>query len=111
MRAAGLIDREPRLVAVQSALVDPVAEALERGLDSVPAIEPKGYTVAEGIAVSQPARGNRLLQSIRQTGGAAITVDEAAILESQRALARRRAAPGGSGSPPPAPTRPAGTGG
>lgn len=89
LRAAGLIDREPRLVAVQSALVDPVAEALERGLDSVPAIEPKGYTVAEGIAVSQPARGNRLLQSIRETGGAAITVDEAAILESQRALARQ----------------------
>ncbi len=89
LRAAGLIDREPRLVAVQSALVDPVAEAFERGLATVPAIAPKGYTVAEGIAVSQPARGNRLLQAIRETNGAAITVDEAAILEAQHTLARQ----------------------
>jgi len=89
LRAAGLIDKEPRLVAVQSALVDPVAEALERGLDTVPGIEPKGYTVAEGIAVSQPARGNRLLQAIRDTDGAAITVEEATILDAQRTLARQ----------------------
>jgi threonine synthase len=89
LRAAGLIDKEPRLVAVQSALVDPLAEALERNLDTVPAIEPKGYTVAEGIAVSQPARGGRLLHSLRESNGMAIRVDEAAILDAQRALARQ----------------------
>ena len=89
MRAAGLIDREPRLVAVQSALVDPLAEALERNRDTVPAIEPKGYTVAEGIAVSRPARGARLLQSLRESNGMAIRVDETEILDAQRALARQ----------------------
>jgi threonine synthase len=45
--------------------------------------------VAEGLAISEPVRGPRLLQAIRETGGFCVAVEDEAILEAQRRLARR----------------------
>ena len=89
LRAAGLVDRLPRLVAVQAAMLSPLCRAFEAGLETVLAIEPTTPSVAEGLAISQPVRGRRLLQAIRETGGTCIAVKEDAILAAQRQLAHQ----------------------
>jgi threonine synthase len=88
LQRAGLVERIPRLIGVQPALLAPVCQALEQGLESIPETIPSGSSIAEGLAISKPVRGSRLLQAIRDTRGSCITVTEAAILEAQQRLAR-----------------------
>jgi len=87
--AAGLVEKFPRLVAVQPTLLAPLHHALEAGLETVPAVEPIKPSVAEGLAIAAPVRGRRLLQAIRETGGYSIIVEDGATLEAQKQLARR----------------------
>ena len=89
LRAAGLVDRLPRMVAAQPALLAPLSRALEAGLETVPPVEPAAPSVAEGLAVAGPVRGRRLLQALRETGGTCVTVEDEATLQAQRQLARR----------------------
>jgi threonine synthase len=88
LRAAGLVDALPRLVAVQAATLAPLSRAFAAGLETVPPVEPTTPSVAEGLAINEPARGRRLLQAIRETGGTCITVDDDAILGAQHRLAQ-----------------------
>lgn len=85
---AGLIERMPRLFAVQSAACDPVVQAWERGLD-VPEAVVQQPGVADGIAVTLPVHGAEILAAVRSTGGAALRVDDAAILTAQQLLHKR----------------------
>lgn len=89
LRAAGLVKSLPRLVAVQAAALPPLCQAFEAGLDKVPIVAPSGASVAEGLAISEPVRGPRLLQAIRETGGTCLVVEDNAILEAQGRLAQR----------------------
>ena len=89
LRAARLVPNLPRLVAVQASALDPLCRAFEAGLETVPAVEPTASSVAEGLAISEPVRGKRLLQAIRDTGGTCVAVQDEATLEAQRRLARR----------------------
>lgn len=84
---AGLVDHLPRLVVVQSAKIAPIYEAWKTGLDHIPAVEAAGPTVAEGVAIPKPVRGKRLLQTLRETNGIALAIDEEAILDAQREIA------------------------
>lgn len=86
---AGLIDRLPRLVAVQSAQVAPLYRAWKAGLNDVPALEPAGPTLAEGVSISNPVRGKRLLQVVKETGGMVVAIDEEDILVGQQLLAQK----------------------
>ena len=85
---AGLIERMPRLFAVQSAACDPVVQAWERDLD-VPEVVVQQPGVADGIAVTLPVHGAEILAAVRSTGGAALRVDDAAILTTQKKLGQR----------------------
>ena len=87
LRAAGLIDRLPKLVAAQARRLAPLCQAFESGQETVPEAEVTTPSVAEGLAIAQPVRGRRLLQAIRETEGACVSVEEEAILEAQRQLA------------------------
>jgi threonine synthase len=87
LQRAGLVDRIPRLVGVQAALLAPVCEAFEAGLLEVPGLEFTVPTQAEGLAIPKPVRGQRVLEAIRNSGGGCV-----AVTEEQIALARRRAA-------------------
>jgi len=87
LHAAGLIQRLPRLIAVQLTLMAPLCRAFEAGLDTVPALEPGKPSVAEGLAIAAPVRGRRLLQAVRESGGTCIMVEEAAIHAARRQLA------------------------
>jgi threonine synthase len=89
LRSAGLVDKLPRLAAVQPTRLAPLYKAFEAGLQTVPGVEPTTPSVAEGLAIAEPVRGRRLLQAIRETGGTCIAVDDAAILEGQRELAHQ----------------------
>jgi threonine synthase len=89
LRAAGLVARLPRLVAVQPSTLPPLCRAFEAGLEAVPAVEPTKPSVAEGLAIAEPVRGKRLLEAIRDTGGICVTVDDEVTLKAQRRLARR----------------------
>ena len=82
---AGLIDRLPRMIAVQSAGVDPVVRGWEARYRHPSAVT-LGSSVADGILVDQPVRGEQILDAIYATDGFALRVDNEAILEAQRAL-------------------------
>ncbi len=87
MRALGWIDAAPRLVAAQAARANPVVRAWREGGEIRPV--PLTYTVAEGLAVGDPgAKGAWVLRLLRQHGGLATDVEDAAILDAQRLLAR-----------------------
>jgi threonine synthase len=85
---AGITDRIPRLVAVQSALCDPIYRAWTAALSDVPAIQKKP-TAAEGISVARPVRGKSILQAIRNSHGLVRTVADDAVWEMLPELGRR----------------------
>ncbi len=85
---AGIIERLPRMIAVQAENVSPVCSAFAAGKDEVaPAADPQP-TLAEGIALVQPARHRELLRALRVSDGRAMAVSEKDIEEGVHALGR-----------------------
>ncbi|MBN1559383.1 threonine synthase [candidate division KSB1 bacterium] len=85
---AGIIDKMPKLIAVQTANCAPCAEAFRKGKDDISAIDSKP-TLAEGIAVAQPVRGSQIISAVRNTDGDFLTVSENDIKEWLHHLYRR----------------------
>ena len=88
LRTAGLLERVPRLFAVQARACAPFYEAFRKGWDDTQPIA-AGSTVAEGIHIAAPVRGRQVLRAIRETGGAVLAVDELEIGEAQHLLAQQ----------------------
>ncbi len=88
LRALGLVEREPRLLAVQAEGCAPVVQALR---DGAPAVTPwsEAKTVAPGLAVPAPFASERILEAVRASRGGGVTVGDAAIVDAQRELRRR----------------------
>lgn len=82
---AGLIDKLPRMIAVQSAGVDPVVRGWEAGAQQPPQMTP-AHSVADGILVDQPVRGEQILAALYASDGFALRVDNEAIQRAQRAM-------------------------
>jgi threonine synthase len=87
LRAAGLIDTLPRIVAVQAAGCAPLAAAMRDGA-AAPGDGPATGTIAEGIAIARPARGAQILAAVRETGGSIVTVTDDQITAAGSELAR-----------------------
>lgn len=83
---AGVVDRVPRIVAVQAAACAPIADAFAAGAEEVTAVTDRG-TVAEGIAIAAPPRGTQCLQAIRSTGGTVVRVTDRQIAAARAELA------------------------
>jgi threonine synthase len=83
----GLIDRFPRIVAVQAAGCAPLATAFADGRPEPADVTTHG-TVAEGIAIAAPARGRQILAAVRATGGTIVTVTDEQVHAAHAALAR-----------------------
>ena len=83
---AGFSERMPRLVAVQAERVAPIYHAWRKSLDTIPEMIDPEPTVAEGIAITKPVRGKRLLQVLRETNGCVIAVNDSEVLEAQQKL-------------------------
>jgi threonine synthase len=87
MAELGWIERPPLMVAAQSAKANPIARAYQAGTPLQPV--KLSYTVAEGLACGDPAqKGEWVLRILREGKGLATDVDDEAILDAQRLLAR-----------------------
>jgi threonine synthase len=85
---AGLVDRLPRVIAVQAEQCAPLARAFTAGRDEADQVR-AGSTLAEGIAIAAPARHRQILTAVRATAGAIVTVSEDAIRSARMRLAAR----------------------
>jgi threonine synthase len=86
LRSLGLVDRLPRIVAVQAERCAPVA----RELGMVPSSSSTGgSTAAEGIAIPKPERMQDILKAIRATEGRIVTLSEDEIVRARASLARQ----------------------
>lgn len=85
--SAGLIERAPRLIAVQPEGSAAIVHALRDGTESVSTV-PGASSVADSLVVERPRNAILALQRIRESGGGGVAVDDAAILESIPFLAR-----------------------
>lgn len=87
LRALGLVERAPRLIAVQPTGCAPVVRALQDEQSRVtPWAEPT--TLAPGLAVPAPFSSERLLEAVRASGGTGVMVTDASIVDAQRRFAR-----------------------
>jgi threonine synthase len=89
-RAAGRVDRIPRMVCAQAARCAPIARAFEEGAENVTAWSDPPDTIATAIA--DPLRGYEddgtlTLRVVRETEGVALTVTDDAIRKAIRRLA------------------------
>lgn len=86
LRAWGWIDRAPRLLAVQAAGSAPFAAAFERGFDRLEPV--RAETLASAIRIGAPVSYARAVRSLSETGGRALAVSDAELLEAKEVLDR-----------------------
>lgn len=90
LRAAGLVDRLPRLFGVQGANCAPLHYAFRAGAESTEGVEfPLRDSMAEGIRIQHPPRDRQILAAVRESGGDIVTVSEAEIYAGWFGLAGR----------------------
>ncbi len=81
----GMIDRIPRMIAVQAE----GSPAIVRALEGDGIVRPfPAQTVADGISVTLPRNGAMAVKVIRESGGFGITVSDEEILAAEKELAR-----------------------
>jgi len=83
-----LIGRIPRLHCIQSEACMPIARAHRSGLSQVEKVK-EGKTVAGGVRIGRPVRGDHVLEAIRASGGTALAVSDEEVLHHHRTLAER----------------------
>src|SRR5260370_23125340 len=99
--AWGLIDRLPRLAAVQAEGAAPFAHSFREGFRARHRVEP--HTVATAIRIGNPVSYERAVRAVRDTNGVVTTASDAEILEAKAVVDAA-----GSGCEPPGPAAPAG---
>lgn len=85
---SGLIDRMPHIVGVQSERCNPLEKAVRNGMKK-PAEVVSVPTLAEGIAIGEPMRGEEILSYIYKYGVEMQTVPEDEILNARESLAKK----------------------
>ncbi len=83
---SGMIDKMPHIVAVQSERCNPLEEAVKTG-SAVPAAVTSVPTLAEGIAIAEPMRGEDLLAYVYKYNIEIQAVPEDLILPAREHLA------------------------
>jgi len=85
LKEAGLIDRVPRLIAVQAEKSDAIHRLIATGTFRS-ARSPD--TVADSISVATPCNAHLAARAVKESGGFSLTVTDEEILDGQRLLAR-----------------------
>lgn len=84
----GLLERSPRLYAVQSEGCAPIVHALEEGATvAAPVAAPA--SVAPGLLVPSPFSSEQVLRAVRASRGGGVTVTDRGIVAAMRSLATR----------------------
>lgn len=86
--ALGWIDRMPRLIGVQAAGSNYMAEAWESGEDVLTKPPIDAQTVADSISAGLPRDRVKAMAAVVETDGAYVTVDDEEILSAIPAMAR-----------------------
>jgi threonine synthase len=84
---AGLIERCPRLIAVQPAGSAAIVRALREGAHAIIPV-PGAASVADSLTVETPRNAIQCLRRVRESGGAGVEVTDEDILVAIPALAR-----------------------
>lgn len=84
----GLIRKMPKIIAVQAKGCSPIYKAFCEGKDFVEEVTNTG-TLAEGIAIAKPMRGDQILEAVRFSGGDIVTAPEEKINEARFYLAQK----------------------
>jgi threonine synthase len=87
LRAAGLIERLPVMVGVQALACAPLWALFRYGAAGLGMVA-EGETLAEGVRVRFPMRGDAVMQMLAEQRGLLAAVDEADILPGRDQLAR-----------------------
>ncbi|HEY3643406.1 MAG TPA: threonine synthase [Xanthobacteraceae bacterium] len=88
LAAIGFIGaKRPRMVAVQAAGCAPMVRAFEAGAEHAPRWE-NAHTIASGIRVPQAIGDFLILRAVRESGGFAVAVEDAAITAALDEVAR-----------------------
>ncbi len=82
--AVGLIDRVPRLAAIQATGASQFAQSFRGGFAERLRVEPE--TVATAIRIGEPASWDRAVRVIRETNGTVIDVSDEEILEAKAVI-------------------------
>ena len=85
MHTLGLLDRLPRLIAVQAEGCCPLVKAYKNSSDWVSEEE---NTLADSIAVGEPGNPKKALDAMRESRAVAVTVTDGEILDAMRLLGR-----------------------
>ena len=87
MQAMGWIGpRRPRMVSVQASGCAPIVRAFEAGAERADFWE-NAETLAAGLRVPGPFADRLILRAIRESGGTALAVDDAEIVDAQKEMA------------------------
>ncbi len=86
MKRHGVVDRLPRILAVQAEEAAPLARTFERGDEKIEPVAAR--TIADSINVGAPRNGVKALRAVRASGGAIVTASDEAILSWIPRLAR-----------------------
>jgi threonine synthase len=85
---AGVTEDMPKFIGVQAQACAPLWAVYEGGSARLDWVQ-EGETLAEGIRILQPLRGDSVLRAIEDTEGAMVAVDETEIEHGLADLARR----------------------
>ena len=88
LQASGAIERFPQIIALQSQNCDPLLRAAERGETEPEAVQPTP-TIAEGIAIGKPMRGEEILRLAKKHNVRFVHAPEERIMDARAELARR----------------------
>ena len=88
LQNSGVIDHFPQIIALQSQNCDPLLRAAAQGAAEPAAVTPTP-TIAEGISIGKPMRGEEILRLAKKHGVRFVHAPEDKILEARAALARK----------------------
>lgn len=88
LRDAGITDKVPAIIAVQAENCAPLHKAFQEYRAKVPVIT-TGETLAEGIAVAAPVRGDQVIEAVRRSNGDFIVVSDSEIAQALREMGGR----------------------
>ncbi|TFH37790.1 MAG: pyridoxal-phosphate dependent enzyme, partial [Anaerolineales bacterium] len=86
LHQAGVIESLPKMVGVQAQACAPIWAVFHAGAAGLGLVQ-EGPTLAEGIRIVHPLRGDRILAALDESGGMMVAVDEADILPARDQLA------------------------
>jgi threonine synthase len=88
LRSAGVIERVPRLIGIQARACAPLWAVFNYGMAGFGWVT-EGETLAEGVRIKNPVRGDAVMQIVADSQGHFVVVDEEEILPGRDQLARQ----------------------